>query len=259
MRMTNKIVLVTGAAQGLGRAISERMLKEGAKVVATDINTAVLSDWSSPHDENLITLKQDVTSSEDWQNTIKQTEEKFGSLHILVNSAGMGLIGNPVDTTLDMWRKTHAVDLDSIFIGCKTALPLMEQTTQNDPAGTGAIVNISSISAVIANQNMTAYNSAKAAVCHYTKSLALHCAKRKSGIRCNSVLPTFVKTPLLTSMAGDSGISFEQLEQKLSQQIPVGRLIEPEEIAAAVAFLASDEAQMITGTDLIIDGGISAT
>ena len=144
----------------------------------------------------------------------------------------------------------HAIDLDAVFVGCKHAIPLMAES------GGGSIINISSISGIIAGHNLAAYNSAKAAVRHLSKSVALHCARSRNGIRCNSVHPSFVDTPILDGLAGSAGR--EAAVQKLERQIPLGRIGKPEEVAYAVLYLASDESAFTTGTELIIEGGISA-
>ncbi|MEO0580317.1 MAG: SDR family oxidoreductase, partial [Pseudomonadota bacterium] len=159
-------------------------------------------------------------------------------------------IGNVVEETPESWRKVHAVDVDSVFFGCKLAIPLMEQS------GPGSIINVSSISGVIAGHNMAAYNSAKAAVTHLSKSIALHCARSGSGIRCNSIHPAFIDTPILDGMG--RGAPREVVIDKLSRQIPLGRVGQPDDVAWAVVYLASDESAFVTGTELRIDGGISA-
>ena len=151
---------------------------------------------------------------------------------------------------LESWRNVHAVSLDSVFLGCKLAIPLMAGS------GGGSIVNISSISGIIASHNMAAYNSAKAAVRHLSKSVALHCARTGNGIRCNSVHPAFVDTPILDMMA--AAVGRDEVVSKLSRQIPLGRIGKPDDVAFAVLYLASDESGFVTGTELVLDGGISA-
>jgi len=154
------------------------------------------------------------------------------------------------DETLETWRHVHAVDLDSVFLGSKYALPIMAAS------GGGSIVNISSISGIIAGHNLAAYNSAKAAVRHLSKSVALHCARSGNNVRCNSVHPVFIDTPILDGMArgGDRDVAL----QKLGRQIPIGRVGEPDDVAYAVLYLASDESKFVTGSEIKVDGGISA-
>ncbi|MEL6302643.1 MAG: SDR family oxidoreductase [Pseudomonadota bacterium] len=252
-RVANKIALVTGAAQGLGEAIAHKLADEGAIVIATDINEAGAAETAAAinarFEGQAHSLKHDVTSLDEWTAAV-ELAERLGGLNILVNNAGIGSIGNVVDETLERWRMVHAVDLDSVFFGCKVALPLMERS------GLGSIINISSIAGIIAGHNYAAYNSAKAAVCHLSKSIALDCARRQTGIRCNSVHPVFIDTPILDGMSGrnERGV----LLQKLGQQIPIGKVGEPDDVAFAVLYLASDESKFVTGSELRVDGGISA-
>ena len=176
-------------------------------------------------------------------------KDQIGKLNILVNNAGIGHMGNVEQTSVEDWDMVHKVDLDSVFYGCKYALPLMRES------GMGSIVNISSISGIVAGHNFSAYNSAKAAVRHLTKSVALHCARTTDLVRCNSVHPVFAKTEILEALLSDTSSG---MLEKLEKQIPVRKLAEIEDIANAVLFLASDESKMITGSELVIDGGLSA-
>jgi NAD(P)-dependent dehydrogenase (short-subunit alcohol dehydrogenase family) len=159
-------------------------------------------------------------------------------------------------TSLEDWRRVHAIDLDGVFLGCKHALPLMRETVQRDRAR-GAILNISSIAGVIASGRMAAYNSAKAGVRHLTKSVALHCAEQRLPITCNSVHPAFIDTPILDNFQR-AGVSRDEVKAKLGRQIPVGEVGEPDDVAWAAVYLCSDEAKFVTGAELYIDGGISA-
>lgn len=253
-RVDGKAALITGAAQGLGAAAAERLALEGASVLLTDIDTANLERTGKRIAEQsrgkVCWLGHDVTSEADWHRALDLARDEFGGLNILVNNAGIGALGSVEDETLENWRRVHAIDLDSVFIGCKLAIPLMAGS------GGGSIVNISSISGIIAGHNLAAYNSAKAAVRHLSKSVALHCARSRNGIRCNSVHPSFVDTPILDGLAGPAGR--DAAVAKLERQIPLGRIGRPEEVGFAVLYLASDESGFTTGTELIVDGGISA-
>jgi NAD(P)-dependent dehydrogenase (short-subunit alcohol dehydrogenase family) len=154
------------------------------------------------------------------------------------------------ETTLEDWRRVHAIDLDSVFLGCKYAIAHIARS------GGGSIVNISSIAGVIAGHNVAAYNSAKAGVRHLSKSVALHCAKKKLNIRCNSLHPTFIDTPILDRHKERFGA--EEALAKLARQVPLGRVGRPDDVAYAVIYLASDESSFVTGSELFIDGGIAA-
>lgn len=253
-RLANKLALVTGAASGLGLAMSRRFVAEGARVLMTDIDQAALAraaaDLGQPH------CAHDVTDEGAWQKAVAAAITEMGGLHILVNNAGIGTPGTPEDTSLADWRRVHAIDLDGVFLGCKHAIPAIRATTAAD-GGRGSILNISSIAGIIASGRMAAYNSAKAAVRHLTKSVALHCAGQGDRITCNSLHPAFIDTPILDNFAG-LGVSREAVTAKLGRQIPLGTVGEPDDVAFAAVYLCSDEAKFVTGAELYIDGGISA-
>jgi len=253
-RVNEKVALVTGAAQGLGAAIAALLARNGAKVLLTDVNEeGAIGEAQRINAEHLgraMALKQDVTSEAGWRETLAFVAKHFGRLDILVNNAGIGSIASIEDETLDTWRQVHAVDLDSVFLGCKYGVPLMAES------GGGSIINVSSISGIIAGHNLAAYNSAKAAVRHLSKSVALHCARTGNGIRCNSLHPAFIDTPILDGLA--RGADRDAVLAKLTKQIPLGRIGDPEDVAYAVLYLASDESSFMTGTELVLDGGISA-
>ena len=253
-RVDKKVALVTGAAQGIGAATAVMLAREGANVLLTDINldgARIQADAiNAEMPGRAAALYQEVSDANGWQEIAVSVEKLFGGLNILVNNAGIGSVGNVVEESLESWRKVHAVDLDSVFLSSKYCIPLMEAS------GGGSIVNISSIPGIIAGHNMAAYNSAKAAVRHLSKSVALHCARAGNGIRCNSVHPVFIDTPILDGLAGDGDKS--KIREKLGRQIPLGRIGKPDDVAYAILYLASDESQFVTGTEIRIDGGISA-
>ncbi len=255
-RLDGKIALITGGAQGLGAAMAAKFVAEGARVVVTDVNAAGAQAMAARLGSGAAAIGHDVTSPDEWTAALAFARATFGGLHILVNNAGIGTGGTVEDTSLDDWRRVHAVDLDSVFYGCKLALPLIVATCAGD-GGRGAILNISSIAGVIAAANMAAYNSAKAAVRHLSKSVALHCAKQRYPVTCNSIHPVFIDTPILDNLVG--GIEREAGLAKLARQIPLGRVGEPDDVAWGAVYLVSDEAKFVTGTELYIDGGISAT
>ena len=258
-RVEGKIALVTGGAQGLGEAAARMLVREGARVAVTDVNIEgakkVAESLNAQRKGSAIAVKQDVTQEADWQRALDETEKAFGGLHVLVNNAGIGLTKDFEAVTLDEWRRVHAIDLDGVFLGCKLALPLMAKSVKASGLG-GSIVNISSISGIIAGHNMAAYNSAKAAVRHLSKSVALYCARKGYGIRSNSVHPVFIATPILDGLVQRFGK--EEAYAKLGRQVPLGRIGEPDDIAYAVLYLASDESKFVTGAELKVDGGISA-
>lgn len=253
-RVENKIALVTGAAQGLGAAAARMLAREGAFVMLTDINVDGVSKVADTINRSApghaASMQQDVTDESAWKEVLATTVKQFGGLNILVNNAGIGSVGDVEQESLESWHKVHSVDLDSVFLGCKYSIPHIAAS------GGGSIVNISSISGIIAAHNLAAYNSAKAAVRHLSKSVALHCAKSGKNIRCNSVHPVFIDTPILDGMVGNADRG--TVLQKLGRQIPLGKVGQPDDVAYAVLYLASDESQFVTGTEIRVDGGISA-
>ena len=249
-RIADKIALITGGASGIGRATAKRLAAEGARVAVSDINFDGARATAADIGDSAVAIEHDVTDEASWQIVLAQTEDKLGALHILVNCAGIVSLGTVEETTLDEWRRVHAVDLDSVFLGCKLAVPVIARH------GGGSIVNLSSISGIIAAHNLAAYNSAKAGVRHLTKSVALHCARQGYEIRCNSVHPAFIDTAMLDDILR-RGTREEGLE-RLARQVPLGRVGDPDDVAWAVVYLASDESRFMTGAELVLDGGVSA-
>lgn len=254
-RVEGKMAFVTGAAQGLGRATALMLAREGAKVTIADINVTgaedVAAEINALHPGRGFCVSLDVTSEEQWISSLEQAHERMGGLNVLVNNAGIGGGKSVEETDFATWKKVQAVDVDSVFLGCKYAIPLMRAHAP------GSIINISSIAGLIAGHNMAAYNAAKAAVWLLSKSVALHCAKRRYDIRSNSVHPTFIDTPILDGMAGNV-MTRDELKEKLGRQVPLGRVGEPDDIAYAVLYLASNESKYVTGSEIKVDGGISA-
>jgi len=256
-RLAGKVALITGGASGLGANAAALMVQEGARVVVADVavdrGKAVADKLGSAGHF----VKLDVTSEDNWKAAIAETVTKFGALHVLLNSAGIGLSKTVEEIELAEWRRVHAIDLDGVFLGCKHGVGEIKKHTggQSGRLG-GSIINISWISGIIGGANMAAYNSAKAGVRLLSKSVALHCAKSGYNIRCNSVHPTFIDTPILDKYRDRFGQ--EIMQQKLGKQVPIGRLGRPEEVGWALVFLASDESSFMTGSEVVIDGGISA-
>ena len=250
-RLEGKTALVTGAASGIGLQTSIRLAEEGARVMMTDINLEEVRQQAEKPGATATFLKLDITEEEEWISVLDETVKRFDRLDILVNSAGMVLIADVEQITLEDWRKVHAVNLDGTFLGCKHGVRVMKEF------GAGSIINLSSVSGMIGGFNLAAYNSSKGAVRMLTKSVALHCARAGYGIRCNSIHPTFIETPMLESMIRDSPDP-EKARQTLVRQVPLRRIGKPEDVANMIVYLASDESTFVTGTEMVIDGGVIA-
>ena len=256
-RCEGKLALVTGAAQGLGRAHATRLAQEGARVLCTDVNGGGAGETAEAinkavGDGAAFAMQHDVTDRSAWDAAVAAAREYLGGLNVLVNNAGIGVAGNIETCSFADWQRCFSVNVDSIFHSCQAALPVMREHAP------GSIINISSIAGLIASDTMPAYNASKAAVWMLTKSIALHCAKNKMDIRCNSVHPTFVDTPILDGTARAHSLDRDVLLGKLARQIPLRKVGEPDDIANAVVYLASDESKFMTGAELKLDGGISA-
>lgn len=255
-RVVGKMSFVTGAAQGLGEAIAYMLAKEGSKVVLADINydkvVSVSERINNEFPEQAFSLKLDVTSEDQWKESLIEAEKLMGGINVLVNNAGIGGGTTIEDTDYETFKNVMKVDTDSVFLGCKYAIPIMKNYSP------GSIVNTSSISGLIAGHNMASYNTAKAGVWMLSKSVALHCARQAYNIRCNSIHPTFINTPILDNMLNRLNVERDELLMKLARQVPLGKVGEPNDVAYTVLFLASDESKFITGSEIKIDGGISA-
>jgi NAD(P)-dependent dehydrogenase (short-subunit alcohol dehydrogenase family) len=249
-RLAGKIVLITGAASGIGQATARRCAEEGAVVIGCDRDEArlraslsELRGGDSPH----LAIAFDVIDEVGWTRAMEQVAARFGRLDVLVNNAGFGRFRSIADTTLEEWRATVAVNLDSVFLGTRHALPLLAKS------GRGAIVNMSSIRGLVAGPNAGAYSAAKAGVKLFTKVTALECAAAGNGVRANSVHPGHVETPLTAAAYADP-----ILAKAFLAETPLGRFAQPAEIANVIVFLASDEASYLTGAEIAIDGGLTA-
>ena len=250
--LEGRVAMVTGAGSGIGAAIGARLAADGAQVIFSDIN--LQSAKANAEKCSGAALELNVASEQAWRAAIDSVGVQAGALHILINNAGICEPATIAESDFATWKRTHAINLDSVFLGCRAALPLINESVTRSGWG-GRIVNIASISAVVAAANFAAYNSSKAAVRHLTKSIALHCAREGFGVTCNAILPTFVDTPLLDKLRpGDHAATIA----KLARQIPLGRVARPEEVAAAAAYLCSDGAAFMTGADMVLDGGLSA-
>ena len=251
-RVDGKVAIVTGAASGLGLASARMLAEEGAKVLLTDLNIKMAQVQAEKIGPQAFALAHDVTKEDQWTAITDACLEIFGRLDTLVNSAGIAFMGDVEHISFNDWRMVNSVNLDGTFLGTKYGIKAMKQSD-----GGGSIINLSSVSGLVGGYNFAAYNASKGGVRLLTKSTALYCARQGYGIRCNSVHPTFINTPMVRQII-DNAPDPEKAEKSLIRQIPTGRLGEPEEVAAMVLYLASDESAFVTGSEMIIDGGCTA-
>jgi 3(or 17)beta-hydroxysteroid dehydrogenase len=256
MRLQNKITLVTGSARGIGRAISELFHSEGAIVIVTDIREEEGQALADQLGINAEFKQLNVASESNWKSICDYINTRYGRLDVLVNNAGItGFVEThgPFDAEhvdIESWEYIHQVNSTGVMLGCKYAIALMKNNG-------GSIVNISSRSGVVGIPAAVAYASSKAAVRNHTKSVALYCAEKGYGIRCNSIHPAAIMTPMWDALLG-SGEQREQFIKEIESGIPLGHFGQPMDVAYGALFLACDEARYITGIELTIDGGILA-
>jgi meso-butanediol dehydrogenase/(S,S)-butanediol dehydrogenase/diacetyl reductase len=245
-RFTDKVVIVTGAGSGMGAATVKRFAREGARVVLVGRSADKLEAVAAGlQPGQKLVYPADVSDWEQVQALIAKTVEYFGQLDVLVNNAGIAPSGKVTEASIDDWHKVFAIDVDGVFYGCRAAMPHLIKSR-------GCIVNVSSVSGLGGDWNMSFYNAAKGAISNFTRALALdHGA---DGVRVNAVNPSLTRSELTDDMFGD-----EKLMAKFAERIPLGRAAEPEEVADVIAFLASHDARFITGVNLPVDGGLSAS
>ena len=250
-RLLNKVAIITGAASnpGLGYASAMRFAQEGAKLVITDIDM----DGLAAAEKDLVALgaevlamEQNVVDEDRWQEVVDATVERFGSLDILVNNAGIALLRPISEYTTADYDLQMDVNIRSVFFGCRKALPAMIAS------GGGSIVNMSSVAGLRGLPGVSVYGIAKAGVQNLAKTIAMEHAA--DGIRCNSVHPGLIDTNIQNDARRDNYDEFV----KIGESVPWGRMGFPEEVANCVLFLASDEANYVTGTELVVDGGLMA-
>lgn len=242
-QLSGKTALITGGASGLGEAIARRYLADGARVVIADIDETSGIALADEMGDAARFIRLDVTQERDWQAAMEAVDQ----IDVLVNNAGITTLGSIEEVTLEQFRHEFEIDVVGVFLGCKYGVAAMK-------AHGGSIINMSSMTGVRAQADLVAYNGAKAAVTHMTKSVALHCARQGYGIRCNSVHPGAIHTPILDKVLAQSDDP-DALYAGWVATHPVGRLGKPEEIAAICAYLASDESAFATGAEFRIDGG----
>lgn len=255
-RLKNKVALITGAARGIGKAVAESFIREGAFVIVSDIDDAMGKDVAQKLGSTSEYLHLDVAKEEDWKAALQAILKRHQKIDILVNNAGVTGFDtdrgpqDPEHASLESWRHVHSINADGVFLGCKAALSAMKKTG-------GSIINMSSRSGLVGIPGAAAYASSKASVRNHTKSVALYAAEKGYPVRCNSLHPAAILTPMWDAMLGE-GKEREKAIEEICQTIPMRKMGTVEDVAHACVYLASDESSYITGTELTIDGGILA-
>ena len=249
MRLENKVALISGGARGQGEVEAKLFAREGAKVVIGDIleddGRRVEAEINELGGE-CVFVNLDVTQEADWERAVATTVARFGKLDVLVNNAGIFKLGRVEETTPELWDEIMDINSKGVFSGTKCAIPEMRN------AGGGSIINISSVAGLVGTQYSAAYGASKGAVRLLTKSTAT--AYAREGIRANSIHPGVIETPMTTPNL----LSNEEARQRSIARHPLGRVGQPEDVAYGALFLASDESSFMTGSELVIDGGLSA-
>jgi 3(or 17)beta-hydroxysteroid dehydrogenase len=244
------VALVTGAASGLGRADAVRLAEEGARVVISDLNTeagaALEAEINASFPGSAHFMHQDVASETRWQEVFAEVRARFGGLHILVNNAGMVVVGTPESATLEQFHAHLRVMTDSVFLACKYGIPLMKES------GGGSIINMCSTATHLGYPVFYAYGAAKGAVRSMTKAVAVHCQMNHYNIRCNSIHAGAIETPMVVKATAELG-----MQMAVYDQTPVG-LGKPADVANLVLYLASDESRFVNAAEIVIDNGLVA-
>lgn len=252
-RLQNKVAFISGGASGLGKAIVERFVAEGAKVLFGDVNVA--GGEAVATSTGAVFIRQDVSQESDWIAAMKLVEERCGRLDTLVNNAGILGTGALEQIDVAAWDRLFAINVTGVMLGCKHGSALM----QRNPGGaTGSIINISSNAGILATAADCGYSATKGAVRLMTKSIAINFARRGLAIRCNSIHPGPTDTPIFDPWKSGSQEQTDAIFSTLRTMIPMGRLGRPEELASMALFLASDESSFSTGSEFLADGGSTA-
>jgi 3(or 17)beta-hydroxysteroid dehydrogenase len=247
-RLSGKVAIVTGAGSGLGRADAEALVREGAKVTITDIDEvagrALEAALNAVSPGSALFLRQDVRDEQRWHEVVAATVQRFGGVHVLVNNAGITIVATPETTTLEQFRFANAVMNEGVFLGCKAVIQPMRAS------GGGSIINMCSTASHLGFPVYFAYSAAKGAVRSMTKAIAVHCQQQGYNIRCNSVHPGAIDTPMIDRSFAELGV-----EKTAFAGTPTG-LGRPEDVASMIVYLASDESRFVNGAELLIDNAL---
>jgi NAD(P)-dependent dehydrogenase (short-subunit alcohol dehydrogenase family) len=248
-QLDGKVALITGAASGIGAACARTLAREGAKLLLTD-----LDEVGGQHvggETGGVFVRQDVTDETSWPNVVATAERRFGGLHVLVANAGIGIMGPAIDMSFADWRRQMAVNVDGVFLSVKYSIPLMRRS------GGGSIIMMSSVAGLRGSAGLAGYSATKGAVRLFAKSIALECAQAGDKIRVNSVHPGVIDTPIWTKLPPGANAPLDP-QAIAAAVVPMGEAGRPEDIADGVLYLASDASRHVTGSELVIDGGMTA-
>lgn len=247
-RVSGKVAIITGAASGVGKEDALLLAREGAQVVLTDVNEEAGREVAKSIGDAALFVRHDISSEDDWKNVFKLAEEKFGGVDVLVNNAAILEYGTIESATLEHWRKIQRINSDGYFLGCHYAVLAMKSRPS------GSIVNMSSIAGIGGQSSFCAYSASKAAVAGLTRSVAAHCRAQLYKIRCNSIHPDGIATPMVFNLHKSGGGATGYVREKDPKQLQA-RFAQPQDIANVVLFLASDESKFISGAELRVDNG----
>jgi NAD(P)-dependent dehydrogenase (short-subunit alcohol dehydrogenase family) len=254
-RLQGKKAFITGAAGGLGKAMAQMFARQGAKVFVTDLDAAAIASVAGEINQEAgstvaWSAAQDVRDEARWLAVLDEAAKVMGGISVLVNNAGIGALGGVETLETKDWRRVMDINVEAVYLGCKHAMKFLKE---NAPA---SIVNISSLAAHKVDPNYTVYNTSKAAVAMLSKSIAVDCAKQKLDIRCNSIHPAFIRTGIVEPFF--KALGEEEATKKLIRGVPMARLGDPDDVAYAAVYLASNESRFVTAAEMLIDGGAAA-
>lgn len=252
MRVKDKVCVISGGARGLGLAAAEALLAEGARVLITDVDAKAGEAEATRLGANAMFRQHDVTDAAQWNETLDAAIAKWGRLDVVVNNAGIADLVDIENMSPQVWQRTLDINLSGVMLGTQAAIARMKGKG-------GSIVNMASIEGLLGEAALPAYNAAKGGVRIFSRSAAIHCARSGYNIRINNVCPGFAETQMVSgALATLKPEQAQSFAEKTLARIPMGRFAKPSEIAATVLFLASDESSYVTGSDLVVDGGMTA-
>jgi NAD(P)-dependent dehydrogenase (short-subunit alcohol dehydrogenase family) len=248
-QLDGKVALITGAASGIGAACARTFGRAGAKLLLTDVDE--VGGQRIAGETNGVFVRQDVTDEKSWPDVVATAERRFGALHVLVANAGIGIMGPAIEMSFADWRRQMAVNVDGVFLSVKYCIPLMRRS------GGGSIIMMSSVAGLRGSAGLAGYSATKGAVRLFAKSIALECAQAGDKIRVNSVHPGVIDTPIWTKLPPGANAPLDP-HAIAAATVPMGEAGRPEDIADGILYLASDASRHVTGSELVIDGGMTA-